>query len=165
MELDTDRLDHKLFYPDEDYIVRQLMDTQGMSFDQLHPQVKERLEEFQGQWQESLTNMATCCYRGTVPPAAFTRYCLLDVVKRPILYAMCYDNAPFVSKDHDPYRRLTSWLFGDRKRLPRYVPEGFIRAMLKSGILELAAVASNPNWDKEQRLRYGVEVVDCRAIG
>ena len=164
MELDTDRLDPQLFYPDEDYLARQLMREQGLSLEEIHPQVKERLEQCRGQWQDCLTNMATCCYRGIVPPAAFTRYCLLDLVKRPVLCAMSYDNAPFVSNDHDRYRRLTQWFFGDRKKLPRYVPTGFIRGMLKNGLLDLAAAGNDPNWDKEQRQRHGIEVVDCPVV-
>jgi hypothetical protein len=90
------------------------------------------------QWQDCLTNMATCCYRGIIPPSALTRYCLFDLTRRPSLCAMSYDNAPFVNDDHGCYRRLTQWFFGDRRKLPRYVPIGFIQGMLKAGDPESA---------------------------
>ncbi len=82
--------------------------------------------------------MATCCYRGIIPPSALTRYCLFDLTRRPSLCAMSYDNAPFVNDDHGCYRRLTQWFFGDRRKLPRYVPIGFIQGMLKAGDPESA---------------------------
>ena len=161
VEIDTDRLAPQRFYPDEDYIARRVMREQGLPLEQVHHQFKERLEEFREQWQDCLANMATCCYRGAIPPSAFTRYCLFDTAKRPTLWAMSFDNAPFVSTNHNRYRTLTQWFFGDRKKLPRYVPTGFIQAMLKAGDPALASVGNNPDWDKEQKRREGIQVVDC----
>jgi hypothetical protein len=113
-------------------------------------------------WQVSVQYISTCCYRGSIPPSAITRYCVFDEQKRPLLAALSYCRAPGLSPDclarNEHARNLTKWFFGDRKKLPRYIPSSkFISAVNGS---ELAASLKRPNWDKESAWRMGVEVVN-----
>jgi hypothetical protein len=111
-------------------------------------------------WQVSVKFIATCAYKGTIPPSAITRYCIFDQQKRIFLAALSYNRAPGLSPDclqrNEHARNLTKWFFGDRKKLPRYIPSDFIG----SDNSELAAYLKKPNWDRESAWRMGVEIVN-----
>ena len=117
--------------------------------------------DFPPSWQVSLKYISTCCYKGTIPPSAITRYCVFDERKRPLLTALSCNEGPHLTPDclqrNEHARNLTKWFFGDRKKLPRYVPSNFITD-LENG--ELVAYLKRPNWDRESAWRMGVEVVN-----
>ena len=75
-------------------------------------------------WQVSLKYISTCCYKGTIPPSAITRYCIFSQQERPLLAALSYNEGPHLTPDcrqrNEHARNLTKWFFGDRKKLPRY---------------------------------------------
>ncbi|MCE5302613.1 MAG: hypothetical protein LLF97_05825 [Planctomycetaceae bacterium] len=111
-------------------------------------------------WEASVKVVATCAYKGTIPPSAITRYCVFDQQKRILLAALSYNRAPGLSPDclqrNEHARNLTKWFFGDRKKLPRYIPSNLISSLNNP---ELAAYLRNPNWVKESAWRMGVDVV------
>lgn len=80
-EIDTSLLDAKKFYPDEDFVSQDMERRIGRhrtNLKQLHERAIKSLDIHKDRWQESLDGLGTCSYRGVIPPAAITRYCLYE---------------------------------------------------------------------------------------
>lgn len=149
LEIDTDRLDQSLILPDEDLIgqiknndgieemtaethsvVRQNLENYIVGFnDEDHLILAERepdkpatAEEIESTWKSSVFVIGNCCYKGTIPPSAITRYCTVRVSQRPIPLAMAINAAPRIMyKNKADHEKLTKWFFGD-STLPRFKP-------------------------------------------
>jgi hypothetical protein len=186
VEIDTDKLDQSLFLPDEDFIAQSLFHSTGntRSQDDIHNEIRYKLEKFEAQdlgdsyivtdipgaiqavqpaWQLSLKFLTTCCYRGVVPPSAFTRYCLFDYKQRPLVSALAYNEGPHLNGRrngaHEHSRNLTAWFFGYRRKLPRFKPEHFAADLRDDGDGELGRYLLNPPWAKEDGWLAGIETV------
>jgi hypothetical protein len=183
LEIDTDKLDQQLLLPDEDFIAQGIAAANpGSDLAEVHKVVRERLEDaiafdgdedgtfgvgfweedeaWEGQpaWEVSVKYLTTCCYKGTIPATAFTRYVVFDFSERPLLGAMAYDDGVHLRGPHQHMANLTAWFFGDRKKLPRYIPHKFARDI--DG--EMRKYLLNPKWQREQNWRAGIEVVNLK---
>jgi len=190
-EIDTEALDKSLILPDEDFIAQGLLAIRHNQGEQLelgdvHNEVRDNLEDYIAMerggieftisvlpkdkpwdgppaWKASVTCLTTCCYKGIIPPSAIRRYVVFDSSKRPLLSAMSYNEGPFLNGKHEQYAKLTAWFFGDRKKLPRIVPAKFARHIDKDDPGRRRLL--NPKWNREQRSRHGIEVVNMTKRG
>lgn len=119
IEIDMDRLDQSRLLPDEDY----LHQTKKLSLED----ARARLEDFQDEWRNSLSEFGTCAFKGEVTSAKITR-------ARFVSFA----NARFVSNWYEPIEimeigadeykakgkiisQATSWVFDDTDALPNAI--------------------------------------------
>jgi hypothetical protein len=126
LEVDSDLLDLTLLHPDEDYISARLKATnQKMA----HEKIRQKLWKWQSLWKESLEMMGNCCYKGTIPPLALTRYAKWDHKRLPGLSSLASRQVVNVQGYLlvKPFRLgLIAWLFGDQPTMyidPEYQPE------------------------------------------
>lgn len=120
VEVCLDALNPQLLLPDEDYIVQtgQVVGTENQS---AHEIAKERLEEFQSQWQESLERLGTCAYKSVVPREALNRFCVLSMENEDTgaiyLWAAAFEVEDISLEYHAAnglrHRACTFWAFGD----------------------------------------------------
>jgi hypothetical protein len=161
VEVDGNLLNPDLFYPDEDSLAQiSVGKGEAASIDECHFTIRDNLESYRLRdgspaWLESIATLGTCAYQGTIPPSAITRYCLLDLHVRPILTAMVLDANPLNVSQHDKQRKLTAWMFGDTKKLPRMDFQRFKRVILQ----EDSPFLHHVNWRREEQWRAGIEVV------
>lgn len=104
--------------PDEDFISQAISMNTGEPLPEVHKQVLENLESYQEHWQLSLDNLGNCSHKGPISPGNITRYCTLDIKKRPDLFSISLD--PSISTMNyrfcgTRYQSIISWLFGDRE--------------------------------------------------
>jgi hypothetical protein len=171
VEIDSRRLNEELLYPDEDCIVEIMAGNDLDTIAEFQLKVRDNLEEHRHRWAESLKLMGNCAYRGTVPPAAITRYCIFVPEKVPYASQLCSD--PIVSvlnykHCEKKYRDLTAWFFGDRKMLPEpaFDYEDGVRQMVESGHSKSAAKEflapmrkAWQLWKAKSPVRTGIRVV------
>jgi hypothetical protein len=182
LEIDTQRLDQSLLLPDEDFIAQGLIAANpDADLAGVHAIVRDKLDcaiatdgdgtsfavgfrdgdsPWNGQpaWEVSVTYLTTCCYKGTISPAAFSRYVLFDYTQRPLLSTMAYNDGVRLKGPHQQMANLTAWFFGDRKKLPRYIPHNCAKDIdepVRSYVL-------NPKWEREQAWRHGINVVTLK---
>ena len=119
IEIDTEQLDENNFYPDEDFVFQKL-EQQGQEGAE-HTDIKENIESYQEYWEMSLNCFGGFCYKGTIPPSAFTKYCIVDFKQRkklsfemlqPIISLLNY------KLRGDTYEGLVKWCFGYIPTLP-----------------------------------------------
>jgi len=132
IEIETDRLDKKKFYPDEDFIC-EVVRRQNTSFrtkeqeKKLHEYVRNNLDRFQGNWSESLKILGNICYKGVIPAVAITRYATFDLAKDSGILAISMMDPVVCATNHEIfgkfYRQFIAWLFDDVRELP-HVKEG-----------------------------------------
>ena len=169
-EIESDRLDQDLLFPDEDFVAQLHSHRLNAPLETIHDDLRDNLEEItfrsdDGQqisgWQLSITATTTCCYKGIIPPQAITRYCIFHSRLRPRLTAMCFNEGPHLGGPHEDHRRLGLWMFGNRKKLPRFVPTRFI-AMLGDmpDVHKAAAALTHINYKQEEESRLGIEIVN-----
>lgn len=164
VEVDLDLLDRNLLYPDEDYVVKQMVaNGEAASIDEVHSAVRDNLEAYrltdgEPTWPASLDTLGTCAYQGVIPPNAITRYCVLNCWERPAVVAMVNDASPPMTSLHSQHRKLTSWLFGDEKKLPKMDFQRFFTKVVQNNpaIIEYIRTV---NWRREQQWRGGIKVV------
>ncbi len=125
VEIDLEQLDKCFLYPDEDYISALCKAAkQKIS----HETIRQKLWRWQQKWTESVEMMGNCCYKGTIPPSAFTRYVKWDHQKLSGLSAMIAKQTVNVSEHLllKPFRiGLIAWFFGDEPMMyrdPEYQP-------------------------------------------
>jgi hypothetical protein len=121
VEVDTAMLDADRLLPDEDFIAQglhhQYGDIPSRSLMQLHNRVRDNLEDFQHHAVDSVLAMGNVAYKGTIPAAAITRYCVFTPKEQASLaWAAC---DPMVTPMNyrfcgEKYRQMIAWLFGDR---------------------------------------------------
>lgn len=158
-EIDLDRLDHSLLYPDEDFIAQVLAHQRGESLEKVHREVRRRLAGYQHHWRDSLKGLGNVCYRGLIPASAITRYAVLGsdscfqfriAACDPSISLMNYR---FCS---DKYRSMMQWLFGDS---PEWLM-GYTGMSNKEFCdMHVQWGHPRPNLDAVFRNRVGIEVV------
>jgi hypothetical protein len=159
-EIDSALLHESSLLPDEDFLSQVVAANQGVPLVEIHNETRDNIEGFAAVdgtplWQLSLAMMGTCSHKGAIPPSAITRYCVLDFGERPLLSAMAYNEGPHLTGPHERHRHLTKWMFGDKRTLPHFVPEGFLACMEHD---KFYRYFQNPNWKAEEQSRFGVEV-------
>jgi hypothetical protein len=93
---------------------------QAASIDDCHFDIRDNLTaNYEEHWLASLYLFGTMAYQGVIPPSAITRYCVLDVNTRKDLLAMICNADPRIAREHEQHIKLTAWLFGNRKKLPK----------------------------------------------
>ena len=162
-EIDLALLHECNLLPDEDFLVQVVAANQGVPLVEIHDEARDNIEGFAAvdgtpRWQLSLAMLGTCSHKGAIPPSAITRYSVLDFEERPLLSAMAYNEGPHLGGPHERYRQLTKWMFGDKRTLPRFVPDGFLAGMEHD---DFYRYAKNPNWKAEEQSRFGVEVFNA----
>jgi hypothetical protein len=130
VEIDADELDSNLFLPDEDYISQSnaAYNASKGSKEAVTDirQIRDNLFAFQGCWEDSLRELGNCCYFGTIPPRAITRYCTVDWGKRPDLEWNYTDHDLSIlhySFRGGYYSDVVRWFFGDAELLPENIGE------------------------------------------
>jgi hypothetical protein len=117
-EIDADILEPIKFYPDEDYLVQTAHEIGLTPIDGQNDNEAAiaRLTEFREIWQEGLTRLGTCCYRGIVPKTAIRRYCrfsrscCLSLVMESSLASIDIEAHPTQQEHH---QQLLKFMFGD----------------------------------------------------
>ena len=173
VEIDTKGLNHKRFFPDEDFIALVLSRQEGKELGAVHGTSRDSLDAYQNRWRLSLGWLGNCCYQGTIPPRCITRYCLFNPEARPELAAEMRDD-PLVNLTNyaamgQSYRRLVAWMFGDRKVLPMVADTGKqIEAMQKSPVGREFLDAAQKQlalWQKESGDRTGIRCIPPPSSG
>jgi len=124
VEVDTDRLDQSLMYPDEDFLeqisrgvhTRHTAPPTKVDIQERTLWYRERLLEYQPLWQDSLDNLGCIGYRGKMPGSAVTRVSLYDPESNPTVTGMAIDGMVLVANYRvcgDMHRALTEWVMGD----------------------------------------------------
>lgn len=172
VEIDTQGLSRKHFFPDEDFIALLLSRQEVKELDAFQGTSRDSLEAYQDRWRLSLGLLGNCCYQGIIPPECITRYCLFDPKARPDLAAEMRDD-PLVNLTNyaamgQSYRRLVAWMFGDRKVLPMVADtRKQIRSMQKSNLgrdFVAAAKMQLALWKKESGDRTGIDVFHHQPV-
>jgi hypothetical protein len=170
IEIDSTRLDQRLLYPDEDFVVQVVAKRYDKPIAEIHDAIRAELVELSETcqdttgkpvptWEASLAALGTCCYKGVIPRNAMTRYCLLDYVQRILLAAMAYNEGPGLEGPHEQHRQLTQWIFGNRSKLPNFIPTNFIKR-LGDDCQWTASRLRHPNFKWEESDRTGITVVN-----
>lgn len=168
VEVFTDDLDETLLYPDEDFFALQL--AKGRDFDAVREDARRMALAEPRRWRDSLATFGNCAHRGTVPPAAMTRYATIDYRKQN---AIAFDLLqPSISVANfrlkgDYYRAAVAWVFGDVRAYP--AADDLLKTVEAFGGLEGLpdeVVAYNKDqvefWQARSDDRSGVEVHDLR---
>lgn len=190
IEIDTDKLDQSLILPDEDLIgqirnsageekmssethavVRQelenyivgLNDKDTLTLGEREPDKPATAEEIESTWKTSIKVIGNCCYKGAIPPAAFTRYCTVKSSQRPIPLCMAINASPrILYKNKADHEKLTQWFFGD-STLPRFKPFKAMREYF-SDVKVLKNHFRSKEFHRlhtiESKNRKGIKVVD-----
>ena len=150
LEIDADKLDTGLLYPDEDFLSQVAARKFDAEVDDVHFHYRKRLGEYQKNWQKSIDHLGTCGYRGVVPVGAITRICLFHRRGRPQVSMMMAD--PTITLINyklfkGKYTGLVAWMFGDRPDIP---VEDYVRQKLPQ---------QAERWAKESQDRTGIEVL------
>ena len=152
-EINGLKLDERLIYPDEDYVIYAASERLGKPLtDDQKRHVCNDLDLFQGMWRKSLGFLGNCAYGGTIPTNAITRYCLFDPAARPELAFHIMDaSINRLNHEHQghQYRQIIEWCFGDRKRLPM--------------VSEAKSDEERKFWVAQSRDRTGIQVKECRT--
>lgn len=112
LEVESTLLDENKLFPDEDFIVE--------ATGQKHETIRKHLKNFQNYWGKSIEHLGQCCYQGTIPIEALTRYCLFDS-SRTAITMMGLDPSISVINYRfckNKYIGLVAWLFGDQPTIP-----------------------------------------------
>lgn len=165
LEIDTDLLDEKLFYPDEDFIAQGLAGPSG-DLNKIHNTARRNLAKFRDYWQESINRMGNCCYKGVIPPKAIMRYCLFDRRQRPTLNIAFLDPAISIINYtfmNAKYKGMVQWMFGDIHQLPMATAEGFFGPPLTISDDIKNSIQKELNfWEDESKNRTGIELRNLR---
>jgi hypothetical protein len=120
IEIDTEKLDEGLFYPDEDAIQQGTtgneLGIKGKSPKARTRWIRDHLNRFQEYWKPSLHIIGNCAYKGIIPPSAITRVVLnnrtnLKMEWQAIDPAITTMNYKFYG---GKYRTLTQWYLGEK---------------------------------------------------
>jgi hypothetical protein len=126
IEIETDLLDQDLFRPDEDFLEQATRSgkTTNPKLDRLKTKsmsartkwFSNHLDEFAGAWEDSVKHLGTCCYLGTIPPAAITRASVFDYKKNPLVAKELLEPTITIANFRfcaERYQALTRWLMGE----------------------------------------------------
>jgi hypothetical protein len=155
LEIESTLLHENKLFPDEDFIVE--------ATHQSHEAIRKHLKNFQNYWQKSIEHLGQCCYQGTIPVEALTRYCLFDSSRTDITM-MGLD--PCISVINyrfckEKYIGLVAWLFGDQAMIPmdKECPKDQTK-------IDKLIEARREYWRQQSADRTGVEVqVHTKVVG
>lgn len=157
IEVDTDRLDPDMFYPDEDLIGQALARSEKWPLEKAQRYAIRHLERWQDKWELGMKHMGTLGHLGPIPSSAFTRYVLLDMKVRPQL-GMLMDPSgvsPLIYQHMgDQYRRTQQWLF-DGGELPQL---DLYRQMRDAKMPHADRIVEE--WERHSADRTGITVVE-----
>lgn len=119
LEIDTDKLDEKLFFPDEDFL-GQIVHSQRKDGDLIKQTHEIDIIANQHLWKKSVEMLGNCCYKNVIPITAITRYVEIDNKRSDILWAVADPTISIINFRFCSYKyiELTKWLFGDRENAP-----------------------------------------------
>jgi hypothetical protein len=169
LEIESNELNDELFFPDEDFIVQGLA-RKSKSIEKIHDDIRDRLEEYQQHWKQSIEKLGNGCYKGSIPKAAIKRVCFFKPEARPFVAHWMCDPAITITNYHfyhAKYTGLVAWMFGDSAELP-HDPDNDALAKLDLSQLTddpllLAQIESIKNQPKQRKKeskdRSGIEVV------
>jgi len=119
-EIDLCLLDPRRLLPDEDYIAQKGLVSKSAG-ETIMATARRRLEEFPGEWRNSLIELGTCCYRGKIPTSAIKRCCQFNRAmngKVAIHWVMHEVSLEEHSKKGKYFAMLNAWMFADYETLP-----------------------------------------------
>lgn len=171
VEVDSRRLNEKLFFPDEDFIAQVIAQREGRSLEIVQKEVTRDLEGYRHTWHMSLKGMGTCSYQGTILTETADKYVVIDLKKRPELWMSMTD--PLITITNYKFRgvfyeNFVKWVMGYRKWLPQYDEmKGFFEGAKVAGASDMTAMYEKTVnfWHKESKDRTGFKVVDLRGKG
>ena len=127
LEIDTDKLFQRLFYPDEDFLEqaeRYLKSVSDIRIPDKYKTLKARtvwcrrnILKFNGLWWvHSVKIIGNCSYRGFIPPYAISAAVEYDPTSNQFVSFACAD--PLITIDNytivgGKYKALTRWFFED----------------------------------------------------
>lgn len=161
-EIDMDKLNKELLYPDEDFIWHVLKEKNP---ELKIEQVRKDLWHHRKNWQLSLDNLGNVAYLGDIKPEYITRYCIVDFGIQKELGMSVLD--PIISLSNylvmgKYYKDLVAWFFDDIKKLPQ-VDDA--ERWLNSGSPEAKSEDNQKRYDfwvKASENREGITVVDLK---
>lgn len=125
IEIETDRLDKKRFYPDEDFVYEFLKRRNSYFHANnhgLYDYIRGNPHIFQEYWSGSLQMLGGICYKGLVPANAITRYLVFDLelfdstLANSMMYPIvCVTNHSVIGWF---YKQFIAWSFDEVKELP-----------------------------------------------
>lgn len=118
IEVDTDKLDAKNLYPDEDYLCDFLHESgadglgKHWEWEIAIKSACEKVRDYQYLWSESIEKFGTLAHYGIIPPSAFTRYSVFDYGHSKWSYGMTtwqYD----LKTEGDAHKAILRFLMGE----------------------------------------------------
>lgn len=156
-EIESDLLNQESFFPDEDFIYQVLQSQykKDKKKPPSHLNIKRRLEDYQQNWQLSLSGLGNCCYNKTVPLSAIIRYCIVDFSQRKNLSISMDPSISLLNHRFcgEEYRKTLSWFFGDTPLLPQVEKFKYFENVPSIGHKGIEI------WEAESASRVGIEVV------
>jgi hypothetical protein len=137
IEVDSDKLNQYLLYPDEDFLGqvfqphwKEIADKplkralKGKDLFGATVWFRENIHRFQHMWEKSVQFLGNCAYHGTVPAEAITKIALYDwkngveqVTSGVIDPVISIDNYRFMA---DKYQTITRWFMGEDVTVEEY---------------------------------------------
>jgi len=125
LEIDTAKLDESCLLPDEDFLEQctrnreediEALGLEDTTMEERTQWFRDNLQSFQSSWDDSITHLGNCCYRGEIPPEAITRVSFFDAASNPPMGMMAMDPS-ITLLNHaicsEKYIALTKWMMGD----------------------------------------------------
>lgn len=118
-EVDMDKLNESMLFPDEDFIWHVL---KIQNPDITIKEIREDLWRYHSSWKLSLENLGNVAYLGKININCLTRYCIVDFDKQKELGWSVLDPTISIMNYRFKgqfYKDLVSWFFGDIDELPQ----------------------------------------------
>lgn len=123
IEVDTDHLDGKRLFPDEDYLEAVISHPKnaswkflkGMESNERVAFFRDSLPAYSYLWEDSVKHLGNCCYQGTIPPEAITRVSTFDKKSNLNMAYMCLDPSITLLNFKicgEKYKAMSRWLSG-----------------------------------------------------
>jgi hypothetical protein len=127
LEIDVDKLDPALIYPEQGYIIEPLVDvgTDDKIVEALLKQEAKGLEQYQPQWEDCLKKRGSVAYKGIIPPNCITRAAIYDPESNPELLDRLISTQLGTAAFEVLNKRLTAatrWVFNDQYRIYDFFP-------------------------------------------
>lgn len=117
LEINTDSIDKSLLLPDEDFLEQATREKNSSdSMEKRTMYYRDTLILYANFWQQSLDNLGTCAYKGTIHPSAIVRATVFDTSECKEMAWMAMDPTITIINHKlfkDKYKALTSWFIGD----------------------------------------------------
>jgi len=173
IEVDSDRLEKRNLYPDEDFVEQfaRMRDEYDKNKTMLERTAAVDVEAERGRWHQSIRGLGNCSHRGIIEPWQITRMAIVGL-KHQFAVAHASIDPTISIHNHqycgEKYRQLIAWVFGDREMLPDALDGGIVDLMdplarrseeRKEGSIK-RCVAYSQKFRELSRLRMGITVFD-----